>query len=430
MFLAACASPAPSTAPVEPESVASLLRAAEAEPDDALAAEMLRRALSIDPQRPDVHEQLFRRTGRAARGAAVAAEPVALAEAHPYDPWARLRAGRAERDAGRPEAAREHWRWALFTADLDPASAQAAFVELARLGEGARRTAQVPVHLFADESVRAHAGWRFRLRLSLHAVSEALAPILGTALVPASIQGFDAEDVGAGMAELTAAFQRRGQPDPPRGMLVLLTERYAPARGRSRKLGEAQFLGRRLIARLKEGEILSRVLAHEVLHLYGAVHLSERVDSLMNPTGGEWVLRAPNAAILKQTRKRRFGPGGLERNVLPFVDIDATIDAYLAVIGANLALRRAGIQEVLDDVSTPRARAQRLRSVAQLDPHLGDVCSFTAGLLWRAQRGPEAVRLFDTAAALYGPRTPEGRTSAARADSLLQFLQRTVPAPP
>jgi len=90
----------------------------------------------------------------------------------------------------------------------------------------------------------------------------------------------------------------------------------------------------------------------------------------------------------------------------------------------------SGIQEVLDDVSTPRARAQRLRSVAQLDPHLGDVCSFTAGLLWRAQRGPEAVRLFDTAAALYGPRTPEGRTAAAQADSLLQFLQRTVPAPP
>jgi len=245
-----------------------------------------------------------------------------------------------------------------------------------------------------------------------------------------ALVGRSSEDVGAGLAELTAAFQRRGRPDPPRGMLVLLTERYAPARGRSRKLGEAQFLGRRLIARLKEGEILSRVLAHEVLHLYGAVHLSERVDSLMNPTGGEWVLRAPNAAILKQTRKRRFGPGGLERNVLPFVDIDATIDAYLAVIGANLALRRAGIQEVLDDVSTPRARAQRLRSVAQLDPHLGDVCSFTAKLLWRAQRGPEAVRLFDTAAALYGPRTPEGRTAAARADSLLQFLQRTVPAPP
>ena len=391
---------------------------------------MLRRALAVDPQRPDVHEQLFRRTGRVARGAAAAVEPAALAESHPYDPWARLRAGRAERDAGRPEAAVEHWRWALFTADLDPASAQAAFLELARLAEDARGVSQVPVHLFADESVRAHAGWRFRLRLALHAVSDALDPILSTALVPASIQGFDAEDAGAGLSELTAAFQRRGRPDPPRGMLVLLTERHAPARGRSRKLGEAQFLGRRLIARLEEDEILSRVLAHELLHLYGAVHLSERVDSLMNPTGGEWVIRAPNAAILKQTRKRRFGPGGLERNVLPFVDLDATIDAYLAVIGANLALRRAGIQEVLDDVSTPRARAQRLRTVAQLDPHLGDVCSFTARLLWRAQRGPEAVRLFDTAAALYGPRSPEGRAARIQADRLLQFLTQTTPAPP
>jgi hypothetical protein len=359
---------------------------------------MLRRALAVDPQRPDVHEQLFRRTGRAPRGAAAAADPLALAEAHPYDPWARLRAGRAERDAGRPEAALEHWRWALFTADLDPVSAQAAFLELASLAENARGMSQVPVHLFADESLRAHAGWRFRLRLALHAVSDALDPILSTALVPASIQGFDAEDAGAGLSELIAAFQRRGRPDPPRGMLVLLTERYAPARGRSRKLGEAQFLGRRL--------------------------------TLMNPTGGEWVLRAPNAAILKQTRKRRFGPGGLERNVLPFVDLDATIDAYLAVIRANLALRRAGIQEVLDDVSTPRARAQRLRTVAQLDPHLGDVCSFTARLLWRAQRGPEAVRLFDTAAALYGPRSPEGRAASIQADRLLQFLTQTTPAPP
>jgi hypothetical protein len=410
--------------------VDSLLRAAEAEPDDALAAGLLRRALAIDLQRPDVHEQLFLRTGRAPRGAAAAAEPVALAMAHPYDPWARLRAGRAERDAGRPEAAAEHWRWALFTADLDPASARSAFLELAGLGEGPRRMAQVPVHLFADESVRAHAGWRFRLRLSLHAVSEALDPVLDTTWVPASIQSFDAADAGARLSELIAAFERRGRTNPPRGMLVLLTERYAPARGRSRKLGEAQFLGRRLIARLAEGEILSRVLAHEILHLYGAAHLSERVDSLMNPSGGEWVIRAPNAAILKQTRKRRFGPGGIERNVLPYVDLEATIDAYLAIIRANLALRRAGIQEVLGDVSTPRARAQRLRKVAQLDPHLGDVCSFTAKLLWRAQRGPEAVRLFDTAAALYGPRSPQGRASRAQADRLLQYLTRTTPTPP
>jgi hypothetical protein len=410
--------------------VASLLRAAAAQPDDARAADLLRRALALEPQRPDVHEQLFQRTGRAPRTAVASLDPVALAEAHPYDPWARLRAGRAERDAGRPEAAVEHWRWALFTADLDPASAQAAFLELARVAKDVRHMAQVPVHLFADESVRAHAGWRFRLRLSLHAVSRALDPILGTLLVPASIGGFDGEDVGAGLSDLTAAFQRRGRPDPPRGMLVLLTERHAPARGSSRKLGEAQFLGRRLIARLEEGEIISRVLAHELLHLYGAVHLSERVDSLMNPSGGEWVIRAPNAAILKQTRKRRFGRGGIERNVLPYVDLDATIDAYLSVIRANLVLRRAGIQEVLDDVSTPRARAQRLRSVAQLDPHLGDVCSFTAKLLWRAQRGPEAVHLFDTAAALYGPRSLEGRAARAQSDRLLQHLTRTTPTPP
>jgi hypothetical protein len=394
--------------------VASLLREAEAEPDDAAAARLLVRALAIDPLRPDVHEQLFQRTGLAPRGTAASRDPLALAAGHPYDPWARLRAGRAERAAGHAEAAAEHWRWALFSADLDPASAQAAFLELGRQVSETRSIGQVPVHVFADESVRAHPGWRFRVRLALRSVSETLDPVLGTMLVPSSIQGFE----------------RRGRPAPPHGMLVLLTERLAPRPRRARKLGEAQFLGRRLIARLKPDEILSRVLAHELLHLYGAAHLSERVDSLMNPSGGEWVIQPPNAAILKQTRKRRFGPGGLERNVLPFVDLDATIDAYLAVIRANLALRRMGIQEVLGDVSTPRARAQRLRKATTLDPHLGDVCSFTARLLWRAQRGTEAVRLFDTASALYGPRSAEGRAARAQADALLQYLTHTTPAPP
>lgn len=375
--------------------------------------------MELEPSSAEIHAQLFARTGFAPRDPvpSTSAEAEALVEAYPYDPWASLVAARVAPDRG---AAIEHLRWTLFVADLNPAAARAAVRELRRLDPQAPRT--VGVHLLADETVRAHPGWRFRLRLELKTVSEALAPALQTVFIPITQHPFDGSNVGADLSAITAAALASLDRQPVHGILAVVTERRPRPRRSGAKLGEAELLGRRLTARLEPGELPSRVLAHEILHLYGAVHLADRVDSLMNPDGGDWILRRPNAAILQETRLRRFGPGGIEATVLPFVDVDATAEAYLAVVRTNLALRRQDVEDIKRETVTRRARAQRFREVVKLDPHMGDVCDFTARLLLLAERPAAAVELFEVAARLHGLRSPKGRVSLQRASAVKDTL--------
>lgn len=341
--------------------------------------------------------------------------------AHPYDPWASLMAARL---APNQAVAVAHLRWVLVLADMNPAAARSAAQELRRLDPEPPRI--VPVHLVADETVRAHPGWRFRLRLELKALSEAVDPALQTVFVPITLREFDGSNVGAELSAIGAAGLASLGRQPRRGIIAVVTERRPPPRRRSVRLGEAEFLGRRMTARLVPGELPSRVLAHEILHLYGAVHLADRVDSLMNPEGGDWILREPNAAILRETRMRRFGPGGIDVTVLPFVDVDATVEAYLAVIRTNLALRRQDVEDIKRETVSRRARAQRLRNVVKLDPHMGDVCDFTARLLLIAERPAGAVELFEVAARLHGLRSPKGAISLQRAAA----VKDTLPPPP
>jgi hypothetical protein len=261
------------------------------------------------------------------------------------------------------------------------------------------------------------------MRLVLQSLSQSLDSVLRVAFLPASIRDFESASAPNDLGAIAAAFAARGEPDPPRGIVAAFTERPMPRRPGRHPLGQAEFLGRLLFARLEPDAISSRTLAHEILHLYGAVHLSERVDSLMNPRGAEWVVRTPNASIAGALRQRRFGPGGLEANVFPYIDLDETIDAYLAAIRANLTLRRLGIEEVLRETRSRRARVLRMRREAKLDSHLGDVCEFTAQLLWRAERRVDAVVLYETAAQLYGPRSERGRAVQAQADALRKGLR-------
>lgn len=382
---------------------------------------LLHRALELDPSAPGTHARLFARTGLAPRDPVpnATAEAEELVRAHPYDPWTSLMAARV---APSRAVAIAHLRWVLVMADLNRAAARSAVRELERLDPETPRV--VPVHLLADETVRAHPGWRFRLRLELKALSEVVDPALQTVFIPFTLREFDGSNVGADLSAISAAgLAALGRP-PARGIIAVVTERRPPPRRRPARLGQAEFLGRRTTVRLVPDELPSRVLAHEVLHLFGAVHLADRVDSMMNPDGGEWILREPNAAILRETRMRRFGPGGIDANVLPFVDVDATAEAYLAIIRTNLALRRADAQEILRETVSPRARAQRLRKVVQLDPHMGDVCDFTARLLVVAERPEGAVELFELAARLHGLRSSKGRDSLQRAAAVKETLDR------
>jgi hypothetical protein len=177
--------------------------------------------------------------------------------------------------------------------------------------------------------------------------------------------------------------------------------------------------------RLARGEVASRVLAHEVLHLYGAIHVNPDVESLMNPSGHSLTIDPWNAAIVSATRKRRFGPGGIEANVLRHANLRATIAAYHAALAANVALRNAGVVAALETGhGSLRAAAPQARNALQLDEHLGDVADLAAQLLLRDGRPAGAVRAWETAAALYGIESSRGRRALQNAVATARSLGR------
>jgi hypothetical protein len=206
---------------------------------------------------------------------------------------------------------------------------------------------------------------------------------------------------------------------PDHGILAAFTGRPVPREPGTWQRGEAKFLGRLLVVRLAPGEVQSRVLAHEVLHLYGAIHVNPDVPSLMNPTADSGDLDRWNLAIVRALRARTFGPGGVEANVLGHVDLDDAISAYRAALGVNVALRNAGVLQALDAADgSPLVAAPGLRAATELDEQLGDVASFVAELLLRDGRRAASAAMFETAARLYGPATVRGRRARERARAL------------
>jgi hypothetical protein len=162
----------------------------------------------------------------------------------------------------------------------------------------------------------------------------------------------------------------------------------------------------------------SHVLLHEVLHLYGAVHVAPDVASLMNPSGDATGLDRMNARIVRETRVRTF-QGDLERDVLDRIDLEATTLAYEDAMRANIAMRQAGLVEALQTAATSPVEARRNAArVREFDPHLGDVARFVAFLLWRGDKPASAAILLETAAQLYGPQTVRGREAAAEAEGI------------
>jgi len=216
-----------------------------------------------------------------------------------------------------------------------------------------------------------------------------------------------------------AAFAERIRPVPPDGILAGFTARPAPAEPGPWKLGLAELLGRRLTVRLPVGAVESRPLAHELLHLFGAVHVSGEIDSLMNPDGSALKLDALNLEIVRATQGRAFSGGGAEHNVLPFIDRPRLIRAYTALLRANLALRELGIDEILSLRGVAPARASaRAGRMREFDPHLAEVAELVAKLLVIDGRAASAAGLLEVAAELWGTDTEKGRESLAHAQTL------------
>ena len=160
-------------------------------------------------------------------------------------------------------------------------------------------------------------------------------------------------------------------------------------------------------------------MAHEILHIYGGVHIADALGSLMNPDGDSLDLDPVNVAVARISQGRRFGPGGIERNVLPHVDTARLAATYLGWLDLNLGIREREMDNAWVEARTSRyVAAAAGAKAAQLDPHIADVASFTGYLLWREGQGEAAANLFGLASRLYGRSTSRGREMQENADRI------------
>jgi tetratricopeptide (TPR) repeat protein len=394
-----------------------------AEGNPARARELLERAL-VDGEGPlGLHMRLARLTGRAPRAKPASLdEALHLAQAHPYDPAALVAAGDLLAGAGRGPEALPLLEKAVWLSDIDPPAARRALELLPGLSAEWSRRRVVPVHVYADESFRARAIWRFQLRSLLAAASAALEPLLETRFVIVSVRQFETADLGD---PLDPIFRRLTEASAgARGGIVAgFTARPEPRVRGLAKRGLATFLGRNLVVRVPAPSPRSRVLVHELLHLYGAVHVPDDVDSLMNPNGGELELDPANARVVRALRSRHFSSGVFARDVLKRVDLEEAIAAYEELLKVNLYLRRSGISEAYEKARRSRFSARRaVLQATRLDPDLADLSRVMAQMLLAVGRRVDALVLLEMSAQLDG-NTAEGRSTAAMARDLRRALE-------
>jgi hypothetical protein len=341
---------------------------------------------------------------------------------HPYDPKALVAAAEALAARGRSELAVEYLERAVWLADLDPSAALTAIRRLYVLSDEWKRHRIVPVQLHVDESIRAQPGWQFQMRALWLAASAMLDSVLATRFVPIAVLPFDAGDTPNDLDSIHERFLAATRP-PAEGIFAVVTGRALPSGDAVYKKGVAEFLGRSLVVRVAPGVTQSRVLAHEILHLYGAIHVLGGVDTLMNPTGDSLALDAPNIRVVRSLRDRKFGPGGIEKNVLPSIDLGVTVAAYRAALSVNLDLRDADIKEAMQAPDTSSDQSEfRIQQATQLDTHLADAARLVAALMLADGQRVEALRLLDLSSQLYGPSTPRGRASAEKAKMLKESI--------
>jgi tetratricopeptide (TPR) repeat protein len=415
----------------EPDAPAALLELARLEAEagrEGRARELLEASLRRDFLQPAVHAELQALTGPAPRGEPPSPEAaVERAAAHPYDPRALVDAGvvLAAEDRG-AEAAR-FFEKALWLADLDPVAGREAARRLPEVDAAWQDRRVVPVHAFADETVRGDPSWAFRLRLLWLGASRSLEPVLRTRFAVVRLMPLGA---GTGPMRLQPWFEGlvARTATLPEGIVAGFTERPPPP-APPQRLGVAHLLGRHMAVRLEPGEVASRVLAHEILHVYGAIHVPPEIDSLMNPSGDSRRLDGGNQQIVHATRGRRFRGRGLEADVLETTDLDTVLGAYEKAVSVNLLFRRAGIAEALEASGRSRVLAAReVRRATGLDSHLAEVASTLARLLLLDGRRGEALLMLDAAARLYQEPGP-AREARARADALARALEAEYGAP-
>jgi hypothetical protein len=415
-----------SEAPADSREVTALLRLADAERRAGKQESEYAKHVQViehDDAHSRAHSRLAEITGRASGSLIPRSDDLVLrAQRYPYDPRALVAGAEALAQRGRDDQAAEYLERAVWLADLDPSAALIAIRRLQVQSDEWKRRRIVPVQLYADELIRAQPGWQFEMRSLWLSASEMLDSVLDTRFVPIAILPFSAGDTPNDLDSIHEAFLAEGRPSAD-GVFAAITGRPVPSGDAVYKKGVAEFLGRSLAVRVAPGAIRSRVLAHEILHLYGAIHVLDGIDTLMNPTGGSLALDTPNVRVVRSLRSREFGAGGIEQNVLPWIDLGETVAAYRSALSLNLSLRDAEIKEAMSssDTSTDQT-AFRLQQATQLDTHLADAARLVAVLMLADGQRAEALRLLDLSSQLYGPSTPRGRVSADSAKRLRESI--------
>jgi tetratricopeptide (TPR) repeat protein len=415
-----------SEVPIESKAVIELLRLAEVErraKNKQAEYAYLAQVIEYDSAHSRAHARLSELTGRAPTIRVSGSTDLVLrALQHPYDPSALVAAAQALESRGSRDQAIGYLERAVWLADLDPSAALTAIRRLYVLSDEWKRHRVVPVQLHVDELIRAQPGWQFEMRTLWQSTSVMLDSVLETRFVPIAILPLDAADAPNDLDSIHTAFRAETRP-PAEGIIAAITGRPVPSDDGVYKKGVAEFIGRSLAVRVAPGAIQSRVLAHEIMHLYGAIHVLEGVDSLMNPVGDSLALDAPNIRIVRSLRNRDFGPGGIEENVLPRIDLGATVAAYRAALSVNLSLREAEIEEAMrsSDTSSDQS-AFRIQQAVYLDTHLADAAWLVASLMRADGQRADAIRLFELSSQLYGSSTPRGHASAEKARALRETM--------
>lgn len=413
--------------PTDSRAVQELLRLAEVERragNTQGEVEYLTQVIELDSAHCLAHARLAEITGPApASVLAKSDDLVRLALQHPYDPKALVVGATALADRGRTDQAIEFLERAVWLADLDPSASLTAIRQLYEISGEWKHRRVVPVQVYVDSLIQAQPGWKFQMRNVWSSASVMLDSLLETRFVPIAFGSFDAKEAPNDLDEIHAEFLAKTHA-PSEGIYALFTGRPVPNEDGVHKKGVAELLGRSLTVRIAPGAIRSRVLAHEILHLYGAIHVLEGVDSLMNPTGESLALDAPNIRIVRALRDRKFGPGDIEQNVLPWIDLGATVAAYRAALSENLILRDAEIKEAMRSKKrSPDQQSFRVFQATYLDAHLADVARLAAALMLADGQRTEALRLLDLSSQLYGPSTPRGQAAAEKASRLRGSLE-------
>ena len=380
-----------------------------------------------DSSHSRAHARLAEITGRAPTYRIASSDDLVLrALQHPYDPKALVDAAEALAERGSTDRAVEYFERAVWLADLDPSAALTAIRRLYVLSDEWKRHRIVPVQLHVDELIRAQPGWQFQMRTLWLSVSVMLDSALETRFVPIAILPFEAGDTPNDLDSIHEAILAEMRL-PAEGIFAAITGRPVPSGDAVYKKGVAEFLGRSLAVRIAPGANRSRVLAHEILHLYGAIHVLDDVDTLMNPTGVSLALDAPNIRIIRSLRGREFGPGGIEENVVSWIDLGVTVAAYRSALSVNLNLRDSKIKEAMRARdTTPAQVAFGVQQARHLDTHFADAARLVAALMLADGQRAEAFRLLDLSSQLYGPSTPRGRVSAEKAKMLKRSMEATT----